>query len=704
MPVFSVRAPDGKTYDVEAPADARPEQIYSFVQKQISSTQAPEPRFKQDPVGAFVRGATFRGIDYADAAGTYLEDRVPKWMGGRELKPGEKPVSYNEALKDVSAGNEKFYDDHPILGYGAEFAGGFKNPLIRGAVGLMNKAIDLNKAKMLAQGVISEFPTWGRFGTQGAAAGLAGAPFLARGEDGGLPATKDMVNAAVLTPAGGMAGGSAAPYIAQGVGAVMRGGANVLRPALDRLPQRQQEAWARPVAKRLAADGYATIDDAQAALAKLGPEGTIADLGKGTARLADNMAQTPGKTAQLAEDVLGNRSASMPSRVVSSVKQNISPKGFHNELERLSEAQRTESSPIYKSAFQRFSQLWNDRLGQFYEQPEVKEGIKRGLTVLRREAIARGEKFDPMELGVTGFDDAGEPILSKVPSLRLWDAGKRGIDDMLEAYRDKTTGRLVLDDAGRALEEFRASYVKALDDATGGVGGLYAKARAKWSGPARLKDAMARGRSFVTGDEEVTRKVFNKLTPDEKNAFRVGVGQEVASIVRKNGALPSTLRSVLKDTSVREKLKTILPDEEAFKRFVYDIEKEVKFQNTANSIRGGSPTFQRGAENAAVESEVVADIGGAMISAAQGNAPGAVSQLARYGLNLLRRATVPENVRDQIGKMLLSQDPAEQQAAFEALKQYQTRVPSFTPSNKALMRASRVGSAGGALIGSGSNQ
>lgn len=101
------------------------------------------------------------------------------------------------------------------------------------------------------------------------------------------------------------------------------------------------------------------------------------------------------------------------------------------------------------------------------------------------------------------------------PTMKALDAAKQGLDDMLEKYRDPTTGKLNLDSQGRAIEKLRQSYVSNLDT----LNPDYSAARAAYAGPSQSLDAMNMGKRALSNDPEVTSKVVGNLSPGDKEFF-----------------------------------------------------------------------------------------------------------------------------------------------------------------------------------------
>lgn len=695
MAKFHITGPDGGTYEVEAPDNASEQDVLSYVRTQTAQSPATpqEPttsNFSQGP-RAFAHGMTGGASDYVEATGKFIGDKL-----AHVIKPSVNPASFNDDLKQVSQEHERYLSEHPVAGYGAEGVGAITSPIFGGLAKSIGKGIDA---------LAPNIPRYVKYVAEGLGiGGAAGAP-MARDSEGGLPSVggvgKSVGQSAVF---GGMMGG-AVPAIAETGAATLRGASRAARPLLSKLPQNQDTAAGREVMKAIQADGYKTLDEADAAVTAMGPQATYADLGKNSARLADNMAQNRGASSQLAEKTYGDRSASQGSRLVDSVQDNFSGKGFYNEQAAQKLAKR-KAGPLFKQAYAENQNVTSPKLEVMQEDPDIQLAMGKGLGNERTAATANGERFQPETYGVVAdFNSAGDPIVKQVNTtpLKLWHSVKQGLDDLIEGYRDSTTGKLQLDGRGNQLVNLRSSLDKELKALTGGAKGTYARANAAYAGPAKLSDAMWRGRAFARGDEEVTADVFGKMTAGEQDAYRTGAARELIGMIRKSGSAPPAVRAALRDTAFRDKLRVIAPTEGKMNKFVSDLEREMKFQQTSNTIRGGSQTFQRGMENHEAAASVAADLGGAAISLAQGNPSGALTQVARYGINAMRRLQIPVNVRDQIGKMLMSNDPATRQEALRTLRSYQTQTPSFSPSRKVIGRLAGPGASLAAMTG-GSNQ
>lgn len=142
--------------------------------------------------------------------------------------------------------------------------------------------------------------------------------------------------------------------------------------------------------------------------------------------------------------------------------------------------------PVYQEAFAK--DTWSPRLQEFLDDPVMKQGLARGMKMLRLEAVAEGKPFNPNALGVDIAED-GSVKLIKVPNMRVLDAAKRGLDDILEQYRDSTTGKLALTPETRALNQFQRAYISELDR----LNPKYAQARGIYADQSEGVDFISEG-------------------------------------------------------------------------------------------------------------------------------------------------------------------------------------------------------------------
>lgn len=260
--------------------------------------------------------------------------------------------------------------------------------------------------------------------------------------------------------------------------------------------------------------------------------------------------------------------------------------------DRLSTAQEHEKNGVNGG-------IWSERLQQFLNDSIVQRGIKTGMRTEQLRALAKGKPHNPHEWGQTGVDDQGDPIVSKVPNLRALDAGKRGLDEMLEQDRDKTTGKLVLGPRGKAIDDVRRAYVAELDRLTAESNPAYAKARAAWSGPSKIIDAVHKGREILDMDPEQIEKYVAGLSKEEHDGLKIGVVRNLTDLIHNSrsstaGAL-SVAKMIAENTFTQSKLRAALKDNKAVADLIEMAEREMDYSRRGSQVLGGSQTARRNA-------------------------------------------------------------------------------------------------------------
>lgn len=451
-------------------------------------------------------------------------------------------------------------------------------------------------------------------------------------------------------------------------------------------PTRAEQAAAGMINKTLARDG---VTDASDDLARLGPEGMLADIGgrnmRGKVRMVAN---APGEGANIAEQALTARKAGEGSRIEKLMTDIFGKRVQAGQTVDDLVAQRgRDARPLYEKAFAagtasddpianemaeivRSSQgmepvrygFTSPRVREFLADPITKQGIRRGLEVQRLESLAEGRPFNPRDFAISGIDNAGDPILSGVPNMRLLDAAKRGLDDILEGYRDTTTGKLALDQRGRAIDAVRKSLLKTLDD----LNPDYAAAREAWSGPSQAMGAVARGRSVLRSgiDPYELAKQYGGMSASEKEMFRLGVADSIRKGAADNTQGSPAMRlfgnpkAVLNNQA--ERLKIIFGDD--FGKIRTLAENEATFNRTLSTL-SGSMTKPLADESSDLFGQLQAGV-----RAARGSPTGIIEFLGRLnrGVNA-RMAIGPEEVQAAAAKMLFAGTPEQKADAMRLL-------------------------------------
>jgi len=503
---------------------------------------------------------------------------------------------------------------------------------------LLNPAGALGMAPAVAQktGVVANSM---RAAGMGAGYGAVGGAGNSTANTVGGVATDSAIGAAT----GAALGGISTPIIA-GMGAA---GGNVM----NRLSETSAAATAREkIAQALARDarGQVFTSGQSNPLAqilarqnKLGPESALVDAGgKNTNQLLDTIATLPGRTKDAVTQVQRQRTATAGERLRGAADQALGTNGARltTTLESLDAQRSAAAKPLYDQ-LRTMSVNADDDLVSIVQAANQLGALGEAKTM----ATALREPFtlDPAQAGSWGMRDL--------------DHVKRGLDTLIDRNTNPN-GKLTA--VGRAMDQLKQQLVSKLDDLavdpnTGTS--VYKAARDAYAGPSQLMDAAQRGRQSITQDEAAISGVVRGMSASELEAFRIGAFEGLRGKLGTQSGQTNIL-NMWKEPATREKLQVIFGDERAFREFASAAARESAMKRI-QSVGTGSQTASRMAGMGDMDIGAIGDLGGAVTSAQTGNVMGALGA-ARNAWN---RVKTPETVRNEMGRMLLSQGPEAQQ-------------------------------------------
>jgi|GEM_PF-5556845 len=522
---------------------------------------------------AIMRGATLGFSDELTAGamtgvrtlGSLATGTMPTW--------GKVRNAYNQELSAERDKRTVYNQNNPYVGAGLEFAGG----VMSAAPGALATAIPtatqtvINAAKI---GAVSGF---------GDAEGGAANRVEGAGVGAGI----------------GAAIGTAAPYAVQGVGMILgkigkaMGVGDSEKIASNLLLKAFKDDGLEP------AQITAKLNEWRAAGSK--PE-TLFDIGgENVKRLARTSAGRTGPGTERAVTFLEGRQADQAGRIATDVEAKLgtSATDFHPTLQALDTARHAMAKPKYEASFSRIVPNADEgaRVERFITSKNGQDALQRGLRIIEEEQVKTNIPFNYKSYGVVK-NDAGQWTLEpdKVPTLRLMDAVKRGYDNIIEGFRNPVTGRVHLDEYGRAVEGNRKAYVAELRDMFPRYGG----ALDAWAGPSTAMDAANRGRNIfnMKDDEIATTAVAARGKPGEADAFRLGVAQAVRDQIARAQDGADAVKRIFGSPQKRELLRAAFPDSKAFSEFEALMAREASMYKNAQfvSARTGSQTQMRGSD------------------------------------------------------------------------------------------------------------
>jgi hypothetical protein len=567
---------------------------------------------------------------------------TPLEMFKRGINPAEA-YNYTKAREDQIMGDAR--KNTGALGTGAEILGG-------GVSGAGLAQGGLTTARFLA-------PEAGLLARSGASAADAAGLGAFSGAMEGNGLAERGTNALKGAALGGLVGGALPPALSI-LGAAASPIISNIRARLN------PEGFARSQVARAVSESGVTpaqisqrVSDADAAGQGMF---TAADaMGNSGQRMLSTVARSPGEGRTDLVNFLNTRQAGQGERLSQITDEALGASGTARKTaDELTKTAQTQSAPFYEAALSR-KPVWNERIQQFFDDPVTKSGLREGVAVQRLESLAAGKKFDPKDYAITGFNEAGDPIMSGVPNMRTINLIKKGWDKQLEGYRDSTTGKLMLDEYGRALDNVRRTFLKEIDS----VNPDYAQARSLYAGPAQARDAVNMGgKAASRGRADDNMRQFNAMTGPNQQGYRIGYADKLSEGFERSAEGVNKARGLTSDKRIGELSDMSLHQGPVAPGGLDPLQQRIARENTMfetrNAALGGSKTADNLADAAAMG--VDPTLVGHIVS---GNWTGALKSALASGSNALSGNTPA--VRKAVADILLTRGQNASPAAFQKM-------------------------------------
>lgn len=552
-------------------------------------------------------------------------------------QPGETYTEAYKRLRDVQrSALESYREEYPI---GA--------PVVQGIAGLPLGAVPLR----LGAGVKGAAASGGVFG------GIQAA--------GEAKSTED-IPADILT--GALGGAVSGGGVELGRKVVAPVASSVKGRVTGMLPQRVQEYMGQSatdtarmrIAQAMLRDG-ATTEQVQARLSKLGDDAVLAEAaGTNLRDLLDTMATLPGRTKNLTEQLIRSRQVKRGERLGEAAQRELTPAGanYAQTIEELTTQRSVNSTPFYDQLRTMVVPI-DDELKTILNAAEKLGAFKNA----QRIATAERRPFS--------LKDAKN--INEAAMIDL-DLVKRGIDDLLNSSGSvNQQGKFTA--FGNAVIDLKRSLLSRLDDATKDKSGnsVYQQARSAFAGPSAMIDAAELGRTILSKDQTTINQLLRGMGDSEMEAFRIGAAENLRMMAGTQAG-QNKLLNMWKEPDTQEKLKQVFPSERSYRRFLSDVLAESR-KREIQSVGRGSQTAGREARMEDLAAEQMRDVIGAA-AAAKTMDLGTLLNMVSSGFT---RTIVPEPVRNEIGRILLSRAQSADEikavrSAIERLKRNQQFV------------------------------
>lgn len=293
----------------------------------------------------------------------------------------------------------------------------------------------------------------------------------------------------------------------------------------------------------------------------------------------------------------------------------------------------------------------------------MREGIDL-QKVSNEEALRRLRDADDAEARIMAQLSGDGPdapdvtiVQGAVPTFQTLDYIKRGMDSLLEGYRDSTTRRLNLDDRGRAVLGNVTRYRRELER----LNPDYREALRAGGDPLRLEDAFRRSeRLFSTGvSERDFARAIEGMGEADRRALAAGLADKLYREAQ-SGKLTTRRLNQLDVPAMRGKLARVIGSDNA-DDFIRRIRVEIEMARSGGRMAPGTNSITSEVQEAIRDQDggvgLLSDLsrnieesgvwGGATRTAAQAlSAPVA-------GFIRGAQSPAPVPVRDEIGRLLL---------------------------------------------------
>lgn len=517
-------------------------------------------------------------------------------------------------------------------------------------------------------------------GTAGRAAiagGVAGAtqPVTDEGNYGREKAIQIGTSAAV-----GAAVGAAADLVGRAVGRIADPLLNYVRGIGGK--NSTQNAAVREVVRRISQDvdagGVTTQDMLDLANAVPHKPLTLADVGgQNTLNLAGRIARSPGQAGQIMAREMNERDLGAGARLVADVDSGIAGGSAYDAATALNQARAASAAPLYTEAFAQPVTIAQVRpIQRFVQDPIGQEALQKGMRVMEIESlgVGSGKHFDPEKFGVVR-GKSGDWIIDpdvltgkKAPSMRFLDAVKRGYDEIVEGFRDPTSGRLNLNQYGRAVNQARADYTGYLRTTFP----KYNDALDAWASQSQSLDALRAGQDFLKARPEEIQRRLGSLTPNDREFYKMGAADTLRGNLAKKGPEADEAKALLRSDFMRQQLRPLFDSDASFDKFVKSVEAEQRMFGTRFNVLRGSQTAARTAEDTGPASEAFGHAAHGVANMAHHNYLGIIANSLK-AITAMARAPDPEHAA-AVAK-LLTQPLGNGGAAREVLERYSALLP-----------------------------
>lgn len=601
--------------------------------------------------------------------------------------------TYDDAVGGIRQSYGRYAKENPGEALSAELAGGvggaFLAPGIGAATGLTRTAGALGSKllpKLAAKYATS--PTT-RMVTEGAAAG--GASGVGSGEGDLLQRLDDGL--------GGMATGAAfgtlLPSLGRAGGKLYQSGRDLVRPSKTAI-KRKAAAY---VAKKMGQDSLdgPAITAQMAADRAAGIPSTLGMQGRNLRGATEAMAGRQGRGPGEMVETLEGQQQGLRDRLSGRIKGALGGDSYYATMEALNRRLRGNASKAYDEAYA-VGTVDDPKINELLKTPQFAKFWQQAKRVADAEALAasaRGEDPTPYQLeqiykmetdadgNITGF------ALEKLPDVRTLDWLRRGMTAAIDNAYSSSSG--ISKAEANAMKDLRKAFTERLDTLVP----EYGAARRIYAGDMETRDALEFGLDdFMTLEPDEAAARLKGMSDAEKAAVRVGVARRLLKPIGDNANEQNWARRAKGGPDNMKRLSMLFDDPGQAQVFEAALKREAELYAQRARALGGSPTAPRQQAQAEFDETVSSPLVD-MADVATNPTPGNVLQ--RLMRLMERKTPMPEEVANEVSKILKAGSPEEVDEALAMLEKYGAEIERLNAASasRGALAARTIGAASG---------
>ena len=352
-------------------------------------------------------------------------------------------------------------------------------------------------------------------------------------------------------------------------------------------------------------------------------------------------------------------------------KKSIKTEGFNLEsgIDDIVDSVSKRLEPLYDSAYAKNTSITNMEVYKALDQSSVlKSAYTKAIKLFNDKRTAKELspiKIPPLkelllkEKGVVVGINEGLP-------LEFLDMVKRVADQSTyKKVRDGTIDKQMAGPRRQIANNFREKLKQSVD------GDEYETVLSEAADNFSLKEAYDFGSQFGKGSataKAFAKKFSNLKSESEKDAFRVGVFQELISSINKVSDSQDLVKKIFASPDLRQKVSILFGDDKAaMKNYTDKLVREAEILRTSQTVSGGSNTTEK-----LFDADQVANTFSDLAVASSGNPTDSAAIRSIFNLGTKARDIIAnplEKTSRNVGNMLLEQGPNRQMEILKLMQQ-----------------------------------